>query len=363
MRSDGGWYSSRYSPENSSDVLQLLNKTRSELEALSPSFLDWQFERGPAGSAIAVVAWEDRTGRAIGVAVVIPVGVRLAGKAANAGLVLPPVVDSDLAPEGTGGRLLAEAVRLAAQEGLAFCYGFADQSSLPSFLNGGFERAITLPLLIRPVNPERLAAKTGGGRALQRAASIARIVWRMPAVTTRQDKVPGLKIEEVDSFDEPFAVFWHRVHQRLPVMVVRDPAYLNWRFVDRADRRYAMFTAKSEGKIRGLIVGQVGALGRLTAGLIVDLLVEASAEGRAAGRLLVDHMEDYLKAFDPDMLVTVALRHTDEFRIFRSRGFWVPPRFLEPHPFHLLVRPQAEGADIVYGLRNWFLTLADSQMV
>lgn len=362
MKGEGSWYSSRYSPENASDVLQLLNKTRGENEPLSPAYLDWQFEKGPGGSAIGVVAWEDRTGRAIGQATVLPVGVRLGGKTTNAGLVLPPAVDPDSAEDGLGTRLLEEAVALAEQEGLAFCYAFADQSSLPAFLDDGFERAITLPLLIRPLNPERLAEKSSGGRSLARAASIARIVWRMPAVTGRQEEVPGLEIEEVDSFDEPFAVFWHRVHQRLPIMVIRDPAYLNWRFIDRPDRRYAVFIAKSEGKIRGLIAAQVANLGRFSTGVIVDLLVEASGEGRAAGRLLVDHVDAYFRGLDLDMLVTVALRHTDEFRIFRSRGFWVPPRFLEPHPFHLVVRPQTEGADMVYALRNWFLTLGDSQI-
>jgi GNAT superfamily N-acetyltransferase len=361
MKKDGGWYSSRYSPENASDILQLLNKTLGEKEPLSPSYLDWQFERGPAGSAVSVVAWEDRTGRAIGQATVLPVGVRLAGKTTNAGLVLPPVVDPDFAQDGIGAHLLQEVVGLAGQEDLAFCYAFADQPSLSAFLEDGFERAITLPLLIKPLNPERLAAKTGGGHGLARAASIARMVWRTPPAT-RQEGVPGLQIEEIDSFDEPFAVFWHRVHQRLPIMVIRDPAYLNWRFVDPPDRRYAIFMARSEGKIRALIAARVTTLGRFSAGVIVDLLVEASGEGRAAGRLLVDHVDAYLKDLDLDMLVTVALRHTDEFRIFRSRGFWVLPKFLEPHPFHLVVRPQSEGSDIVYGLRNWFLTLGDSQI-
>ena len=92
------------------------------------------------------------------------------------------------------------------------------------------------------------------------------------------------------------------------------------------------------------------------------MIVEASGEGRAAGRLLIDHAGAYFHDQDLDMLATLSLRHTDEFRLFRASGFWMPPKFLEPHPLHFVVRSHAEEANAAYDLHNWFLTLGDSQI-
>jgi ribosomal protein S18 acetylase RimI-like enzyme len=174
--------------------------------------------------------------------------------------------------------------------------------------------------------------------------------------------VPGLEIEKVDSFDSTFVLFWDRVQHRFPVMVVRDPSYLNWRFAGVPTRKYTTFAAKSEDEIRGFIVLRDAPLGQFSAGLIAELVVEASAEGRAAGRLLIDKAYSYFEDQDLDMLASLALRHTDEFRLLRSRGFWVSPKFLEPRPFRLVVRCHDEERSpsrLAYDLRNWFVTMGD----
>jgi len=144
--------------------------------------------------------------------------------------------------------------------------------------------------------------------------------------------------------------------------VVRDPTYLNWRFVDVPRREYTAFAARSEGEIRGFSVLRVAPLGQFSAGLIAELVVEASAEGRAAGRLLIDRAYSHFKGQDLDLLASLALHHTDEFRLLRSMGFWVCPKFLEPRPFRLFVRSheeQSASTRLAYDLKNWFLTMGD----
>jgi len=364
MTKDEGWKADRYSPKDAPDSLQLMSRAFGDSELATPAFRDWQLQRSPAGAAIGLLAREAATGRLIGQAMTVPISVTLSGKVRTAGLVLDPVVDPDHQGRVRPGELLREAVALADGEGIAFTYGAPYQAALSPFLEQGeFRDLDTLPLLIRPVNPERLAMKTSDSRVPGKATPIARSVWRTPAPRVQREDLPGLEIVQVDLFDEPFALFWHRVHQRFPIMVVRDPAYLNWRFREAPGRQYTAFAARSEGKIRGYVVVRVAQLGRFSVGLIVDLVVEASGEGRAAGRHLVDHAGAFLRERDPDMLATIALRHTDEYRIFRSRGFWVLPKFLEPRPYHLVVRAHAKEADVVFNLRNWFLTPGDSLVV
>jgi ribosomal protein S18 acetylase RimI-like enzyme len=357
-----GWISSRYSAQDAPACLELMRRLSPEREASEP-LLDWQLERGPAGPAIGVAAREASTSRLIGQAAIIPIGMRLAGRPVTAGLALNPLIDPDFQGRGVALDLLRRLDAAAAEEKVAFSYAFPDDASLPVLVKqGGFKDVASLSLLIRPLKPETLAMKSTGSRVLARTASIARMVWRTPPSVKQRD-VPGLTIDRVTEFDEPFAVFWRRVQNVTPLIVVRDSAYLNWRYIEAPGRQYAAFAARSEGKVRGLIVLRAAPLGRFTAGLIVDLIVEASGEGRAAGRLLIDHAGAYFREQDLDMLATLSLRHTDEFRLFRASGFWMPPKFLEPHPLHFVVRSHAEEADAAYDLHDWFLTLGDSLLI
>jgi GNAT superfamily N-acetyltransferase len=363
MTKEEGWVSSRYSPEDAQDSLQLVRNTSGDIEAASSAYQEWQYQRNPAGPAIATLAREAETGRLIGQAVTLPIRVRLSGKVRVASLSLDPVIDPAYQGRGVLAGLLKDVCALSAEEGIAFTYGFPNQASHLTFVNkAGFTNVGSVPLLVRPLNPERLAMKTARSRVPAKTASVARRVWRTPPPVPPQKAVPGLEIMEVDSFESSFVLFWDRVQHRFPVMVVRDPAYLNWRFAGVPARTYTTFAARSEDEIRGFIALRVAPLGEFSAGLIVELVVEASAEGRAAGRLLIDKAYSYFEGQDLDILASLALRHTDEFRLLRSRGFWVAPKFLEPRPFRLVVRCHHEERSpsrLAYDLRNWFVTMGD----
>jgi GNAT superfamily N-acetyltransferase len=356
------WTATRYTPEDASACLELARKVSPD-GAPGEAYFDWLTQRGPGGPAVGMVAREAGSNRLIGCAAMAPVGVRLSGESVTAALTLKPLIDPEFEGRGIPLDLLRKLDALAAEEKIAFSYAFPDDASFPVLVNqGGFKEVAALSLLIRPLHPERLAMKTTGSRVLARTASIARVVWRTPP-SVQQKEVPGLAIDEVKDFDEPFAVFWRRVQHRASLMIVRDSAYLNWRYVNAPECEFAAFAARSEGKVRAISVLRAGVLGRFSAGLIVDLIVEASGEGRAAGRLLIEHAGAYFRDRDLDMLATLSLRHTDEFRLFRASGFWMPPRFMEPHPLHFVVRSHADEANAAYDLHNWFLTLGDSDVV
>jgi GNAT superfamily N-acetyltransferase len=363
MTKEEGWVSSRYSPDDAQDCLWLLREIWGDSEPAAPAYHDWQCGRSPAGPAIATLGREVETGRVIGQVATIPINVRLSGKVRTAGLLLNPVADPGYQDHDIFVGLLRDVCALSEEEGIAFSYSFPDQLLYSTFVNkAGFRDIGSVPLLIRPLNPERLALKTTHSLVLGKTASIARKIWRTPPPAPRQEDLPGLEIGEVSSFDDYFAVFWDRVQHRFPVMVVRDPAYLNWRFVDVPTRKYMTFAARSGGKVRGFIVLRAAPLGQFSAGLIVDLVVEASAEGRVAGRLLIDQAYSYSKDHDLDLVASLALRHTDEFRLLRSRGFWVCPKFLQPQPYRLVVRCHDEEASpsrLAYDLRNWFVTMGN----
>jgi len=357
------WVTRRYTSDDAQDCLQLVRAASGETGAADSSHHEWQCQRSPVGAAIGSLARESETGRLIGQVMTVPVRVRLSGRVRFASLCLDPAVDPAYEGSSVLTGLLGDVFALSVQERAVLTYGLPSQAShWPLMEKAGFQNIGAIPLLLRPLNPERLATKTAHGHPPAKAASIARRVWRTAAPAVRPEALPGLEIAEVDYFDGSYAVFWEKAQHRFPVMVVRDPTYLNWRFMDVPNREYTAFAARSEGEIRGFIVLRVAPLGHFSAGLIAELVVEASAEGRAAGRLLIDRAYSYFKGQDLDLLASLALRHTDEFRLLRSMGFWVCPKFLEPRPFRFFVRFHGEeGAHsrLAYDPTNWFLTMGD----
>jgi GNAT superfamily N-acetyltransferase len=365
MTGEKSWASSRYSLEDVGDRLQLLRKIWGDSEPADPAYQDWLCHRSPAGAVIAALAREGETAQLIGEAATIPIRVSLSGRARTAGLSLSPLTDPAYQDRDIAASLLMDACALSGEDGIAFSYSFPDTLSHWTFVHrAGFRDIGAVPLLIRPLNVERLALRTTQSPVQGRATSFARRIWGTSQAAPAREAPSGLEIAEVVSFDNSFAAFWYRVHHRFPVMVVRDPAYLNWRFVDVPTREYTIFAARSEEQIRGFTVLRVAPLGRFSVGLIVDLVVDASAEGRAAGRLLIDLAYSHFEGLDLDLVASLALRHTDEFRLLRSRGFRVCPKFLQPHPFRLVVRCHDEEASrLAYDPRNWFVTMADYEAV
>ncbi len=365
MTGQKSWTSSRYAPEDAQDRLQLLRKIWGDGEPADSAYQDWLCHGTPAGPAIAAVAREVETAQLIGEAATIPVRVTLSGKPRTAGLCLAPQTDPAYQDRDIAASLLRDACAFSGEEGVAFSYSFPDALSHWAFVHRAeFKDIGAVPLLIRPLNVERLALRTTQSPVEGKATSFARRVWGTSQTAPPREAPSGLEIAEVASFDDSFGAFWYKIRHRFPVMVVRDPAYLNWRFVDVPTREYTIFAARSEGQIRGFTVLRVAPLGRFAVGLIADLVVDVSAEGRAAGRLLIDLAYSHFEGLDLDLVASLALRHTDEFRLLRSRGFRVCPKFLQPHPFRLVVRCHDEEASrVAYQPRNWFVTMADYEAI
>jgi hypothetical protein len=173
MIDEEDWNPDKYSSGDDADLLRLLNKAAGD-GGLTPGFLEWQLRQGPGGGAVGLLARDARAGGIIGSALSIPVGVRLSGKTVTGGLALDPVIDPDHHGKAIPASLVSGLNSLVQGADFAFSYAFPSQLSLSSFVDqAGYREVATLPFLIRPLNPERLATKTSGGSL--RAGAIA--VW------------------------------------------------------------------------------------------------------------------------------------------------------------------------------------------
>ncbi len=86
-----------------------------------------------------------------------------------------------------------------------------------------------------------------GAVKLGPAPAFARRLGRAPITETT-----SLHVRPVERFDASTDDLWRNMAERRNVAVIKDAAYLNWRFIDHPSIRYACFAAERAGELAGL---------------------------------------------------------------------------------------------------------------
>src|SRR5207244_4660213 len=107
-------------------------------------------------------------------------------------------------------------------------------------------RTFTVPLLLKPLEYGTLVKchlKTEWQRFLANKAR-----WILEPLFFRRPSLPGdtdVSVQMLDQFDERFDDFWNRVQDKYRAIVIRDQAFLKWRFTPVSARRYHILVARS----------------------------------------------------------------------------------------------------------------------
>jgi len=353
------WTTEPYTPDLAAEVCDLCRRTWGDIEIADAAYHRWQYQENPAGQALAAFARDRATGALVGQFGAIPLRMWVDGAPRMAALALNVVTDEAYRGRGVFLATARAADDRMAAAGVDLAWALPNENSFPGFVRRlGYRHAGDVPLLVRPVNVRSLVSgrvPLPGAGAL--AARLARpLVRPLPRTPERTE---GVSVTAVERFDEGFDGLWERVRGRQRAMVVRDAAYLQWRFRRVPLRRYECLRATVDGALAGYIVLRVAEIAGMNAGLVVDFVVEPSAAGERAGRALLSHALARFASEDIDLLASLMLPHAPEYRLLRKAGFWPLPRALLPQRFRLVARDGPE----VYDLSSWFLTMGDYDVV
>lgn len=157
--------------------------------------------------------------------------------------------------------------------------------------------------------------RLGNGVLARIASSALKTGLRLWDLRLRHRSAVAVRIEPVERFDDRFDRFFDSISDQLGISVVRNAAYLNWKFVEKpfnAYRRWAAFD--SEGNLAGYTVAKTEPVDGYSRGLIVDVLAdprrpEVFAELiRACTRELADEGVSYLSLLCTHPSFTAPLR-------------------------------------------------------
>jgi hypothetical protein len=337
------------------DVAELLHRVfgvRQTVESLR-----WKLT-GCAGRLIgSTVLATDR--RIVGFLGQIPVRVRLMGRDVLAAQGTDVSILEDYRRIDTYLGMVQASVLAMRAEGVALTYGTANAHIGPvvTQLFGG-KRLAPVPLLVRPLSPTD-ASLGWGARMLARVLSASDRL-------SRGDSAPlgdRLRIGRFERFDDRFDRFWREIRDDYPVMLARDAAHLNWRYVDAPHVAYERISVEdAAGQIEGYAVLGLRRRGGRLRGHIADLVTARNGDPRIVS-LLIRAAVAWLRAQAADVAEVWAFPHTHLRRALICRGFI--PRRTGPGGFQVSAMASATNANPLMAERadHWFLSMGDSDTV
>jgi GNAT superfamily N-acetyltransferase len=290
-----GYELAAYEPAQREDYLRLLRDAWDDL-ALTGDEFDWWFRENPAGSLMSVA---QTGGRVVGVASHSLFRMVLGGEERLASFSVHATTDASARGQGIFAALERKHEEEAHARGVAVALAFASKPTAPIFLG---------PLGWTEIGRVR--------------------VWARPFPRLRSKGEPIAHVERFRHAGDA-ARHW-------PNHVVRDAAYLNWRYMD-SPRNYETFAAAGSYAVVGHKQHRQTALA-----YIADLVGDP--------RLL---LRSCLAAVDPAVRAVVAIPAPEHRRAYAAAGF-VPTRTT----LHFIGK--ALAGDLDTDRRSWRFTLGDT---
>lgn len=322
----------------------------------------WRYQQNPAGQAVVSVI-RDNLETIVGFIWAVPLNARIQGQnyrvATGANLVIHPQYRNAL----NFIKLIRKFEQTLTDNRYPLHFSFISERKYRQLRQQAPHTATTIPSLVKLLHPE-LLAQTYPAAAWQRYALSGAGRLLSPFFARRQAGVvndPQIVIHSLDHFSQEFDPFWTRLVDKYPAMVVRDRAFLTWRFAHISERKYHILAAEVAGQMVGYAVLRCSTIRGVKTGLIMDLLVVKGVLGEIAGAYLLAEAETYFREQEMSLAVGLMTPLATEYRLLRRAGFIYLPRLLTPRPFHFaFFLHDHNGTDLLsLSVQDWFITLAD----
>jgi len=305
-------------------------------QAMSCAEFDWFFERNPAGGRIVSVA-DDGDGVA-GVLAMSPSRAVVEGDEQLVAFAVHAVTHPRSRGKGIFSMLELRNEELAAEAGATLALGFTNPMAGPILVGKlGWRDLYRMRLWIRLLRPLRALRRS---HLVAQSHKVGSAPDRSSALVAQSHKVglPQGRGGALERFTEAQEAAWRRVRPRWGNCLVRDAAYLNWRYLD-APKDYRAFASPNGYAVVGHAI-QKG----VSAAVVCDL----AGPTREARSLLRRCLREARGGAD----VAIGVPAPDQRAAWLSVGF-VP----SPQTIRVIGKPLREGVMLP---ERWHFSLGDT---
>ena len=327
-----------------------------------PRFIRWMYEQNPGGRALEYVTLSGSL--VSGHIAALPFRYKLGPRTVTAGLVVNAITHPGFRGKGIFIILTELLNKRCAEAGIEFTFGYANSNSERGCLRHLAYRELgRFPLWILPFRLRRIAAAQEPRPAAWQsaAAGLAGPAARAWSFARRPRTGHGIDVEPVREPGSEFDGLWESVRAGYGNILVRDRAFLDWRFVQAPTRHYEILAARRDGRLLGYLVSTTTPVQGLKWAMIMDMLVADSGEGRVAAARLVEEHVLRARAAGADLAAGLMFRHAPAAAGLRRNGFFVAPSRLLPREFPILIHWNMAGKEpeALFDLKSWYLTMGD----
>jgi len=328
-----------------------------------PGYFTWQYDQNPSGPAYELITKKgiSVTGHCAAITMRHKIGPDMGKGSLGVNVMTHP----EYRGRGIYVILQREVDRLCGKDHVQFNFGFSNEYSQRNCLRRLAYREIgRFPLWILPFNLNRIvASRTPKQGALMRAAAfLANPFWGLVrAMFGLHRKDRSMQIETATAITEEFDRFWHKVEADQTNILVRDRAYLDWRFIRHPTRTYRVLTARSKGEMRGYLVARKTESEGIPCAVLVDILTESTPEGKKAAGRLIAAFNRQAREEGAAMGFCLMLKHSPFGRALRRNGYIICPKAFLPREFPIILHWNMPGSPPagLYDLKSWHMTLGD----
>jgi len=319
----------------------------------------WQYKRNPSGQPIIVLAEAEDI---IGQYALIPLRVKVGNTICSGSLSLDTMVHPDYRGQHIFTTLAKKAYDLAFQRGFQFVIGFPNKNSYPGFINNlqWINLCDTSTLWVKPLDINNLLLKlTGGKKIISKTLNKPISLFIDQLLNTHQNfNRSDLSITKTLNFDERYNLLFENTFIRQKIMVVRDKFHLNWRYIEKPNGDYMIFSAEDKEIVKGYIILKCIQNYGLRIGFIVDILTLETN----VSQVLISTAIKYFESKKIDIIGCVMFPDKSISRCFKQQGFFLAPNQILPEKIHVVMKTLSlERLPIsINNHNNWFITWGDN---
>jgi hypothetical protein len=352
-----------YRAGDEADILALNRMEYGPTDILAtPEDFDWRYAQNPAGQAIIAVVRDGDSHSVVGFIWIVPLRIRVKGQDRLAATGTNLVIHSEYRNTFGYTKLIRRFQRVFRDNDIPLHFSFISEEAYWQQRERNPQTVATIPLLVRPLNLKSLA-QTYSTKGWQRFVIGQAGRLALPFFFRQR---PGASEEEItvqtaDQFDVGFDEFWHKACDKYPVMVIRDRAFLSWRFAQVSGRHYHILVARARDQMLGYAVLRCATIRGIKTGLIMDFLVTDGVLGETAGDWLMAEAEAYFRAQEVSLIAGLMVPFAAEHQILCRAGYARIPPVFTPRTFRFafFVHNTCERDLISLFGRDWFITTAD----
>ena len=299
------------------------------------AFFNWLYQQNPAGIGSGILMTDE--GQTVGFAGLSPKKMECVGRTINVAHGLDYMVHPNIRSGAGSYRVASAWVMHAREAGFQAGMVFPNDASIKVLTSRkiGFKAVFSPMLMVRlvsgftapAVNSSRLRsllAKAGG-------RTLATLNCLHAALRSVRDS-DGHAFD-IGEFDASFDEFWERARDQQGISILKNAAYLNWRYNNHPIYRYTKIGWRRASELCGFVILSRRNLMDMDTMMIVDILTRDKSPRSMCS--LIAEAVTHARQQGCSVVATLAIGGSEQYMALKKMGFIAIPKRFDPKSFTL----------------------------